>query len=95
MEKNQLIEAQDLAGIYRDIAEIIGVENALQIYNHLKGQQVTFPMKLFTTDYIMRQVIDDKNGKSIKQIAVKFNYTERHLHKMIKEFKKRNTEEEA
>lgn len=87
MQDDQLGEINDYAGIYKELAEIIGVENVNLIYKNLRGQQVTFPMKLFTTEYTVRQVMTEYNGKNIKQLAVKYGYTERHLRKLLKDFR--------
>ncbi|ROR28499.1 Mor transcription activator family protein [Mobilisporobacter senegalensis] len=89
MEDDQSKKLEDYAGIYRDIAEFAGPDIVYLIYKNLRGQQVTFPKKLYTTECIIRQVIEEYNGTNLKQLATKYEYTERHLRKMIKEFSER------
>jgi Uncharacterized conserved protein len=86
VEEDQSRTVQDYAGIYRELAEIIGAENVYLIYKNMRGQQITFPKKLYTTECIIKKVMKEYNGKNIKQLAVKYEYTERHLRKLIKEF---------
>ena len=47
-----------------------------------KRQQITLPKKLFTKEYILRQVQDEEN---IKKAAVQYGYTERRLRQMLNE----------
>lgn len=57
--ENEKAKPQDLVGIYGDLAEIIGVDNVAMIYKHFKGQQVSFPTRLYSKDFIARQVSSD------------------------------------
>ena len=43
LEKN----LDGLNDVYRDIADEIGVENALAIYRLFRGTQISFPSRLF------------------------------------------------
>ena len=53
MQKVEKARPQDLVGIYGDLAEIIGVDNAIIIYKYFKGQQVSFPTRLYSKDFIV------------------------------------------
>ncbi len=75
----------DLTGIYAEMAEIIGVENTKMLYENFKGQQVSFPMRLFTKDYILKQVNLNKD-EPIKVQATKYGYTERRLRQLMKDY---------
>ena len=86
MQREELIKASDLAGIYKDIAEIIGVEATLLLHEYLQGQQITFPKKLYSKEYITKQVSGLKKGEgNIKTMASKYGYTERRLRQILKE----------
>lgn len=74
----------DLIGIYSEMAELIGVENTKKLYEHFKGQQVTFPVRLYTKDFIVRQV-NSCDSESIKSQATKYGYSERHLRQILKD----------
>lgn len=77
----------DLCGlndIYRDIADEIGLENALIIYRMFHGTQVSFPNKLFSKDYTHKAIIAEFNGKNVSQLAQKYNYSERSIWRILK-----------
>lgn len=47
---------EGLAEIYNQLVELVGIENTQKIYDSLKGQQVTFPMRLYKPDYVSQKV---------------------------------------
>ena len=78
-----------MAGIYREIAEIAGEEIARPIHANFKGQQVVFPNKLYSSQYIAEKIQLEYDGKNIRQLAMKYGYTERWLRKIIKDAEER------
>ena len=74
-----------LNDIYKEISEMIGIENTLKIYNHFKGQQVSFPIRLYNPQLIKDAIIKDFNGTNIKELVQRYNYSERTIRRMIKE----------
>lgn len=73
--------------VYKDIADEMGVENALIIYRLFRGTQISFPNRLFSKDYIHKAIISEYNGKNTSQLAQKYNYSERSVQRIIKEAK--------
>lgn len=71
--------------IYREISEQLGIEAAMKIYQMYKGTQVSFPTRLFNPDYVKSRVIIEYNSKNIKQLALKYGYSEKTIRKMLKE----------
>lgn len=53
------VTSEDLAGVYKEVAETVGVENAYKIYSHFKGLQLMFPLKFYSKEYIMQQICSD------------------------------------
>ncbi len=56
---------EDLCGlneVYRDIADEIGIENAVVIYRLFHGTQISFPNRLFSKDYIHKAIVNEYNG---------------------------------
>ena len=45
---------EGLAEIYNQLVDLVGIENTEEIYKNMKGQQITFPMRLYRTDYISK-----------------------------------------
>ena len=66
---------ENYSGVYREMAEILGEEATLKIYENFRGQQVTFPMRLYSKSYVEEYIIKNYNGKNIKDISRKLGYT--------------------
>ena len=81
--ENSDINASDLSGIYQDIAEVIGIEATLKLYDNFKGLQITFPKKLYSIGYVRKQ--PTYPNADIKQLSKKLGYTERRLRQIKKQ----------
>lgn len=79
--KNELCGLND---VYRDIADEIGIENALAIYKMFHGTQVSFPNRLFSKDYTHKAIISEYDGDNVPQLAQKYNYSERSIWRILK-----------
>ena len=71
--------------IYKEMAEIIGLEATLKIYLRFKGQQVTFPVRLYNPHLIQQNVIKEWDGTNIAELAQKYDYSEKTIRRMIKD----------
>ena len=85
------IKPSDLAGIYKEIAEVIGLEATFLLHKEFQGQQITFPKKIYSKAFILQKIQIEK-PMNIKAIASKYGYTDRSLRQMIKENKGDNNE---
>ncbi len=76
----------DFTGIYGEIAEIFGVEFAEKIYENFKGQQIVFPQRLYTQEYI-KKIVSKKyaDGETIRELAKKYGYSDRWIRKLLNE----------
>lgn len=72
-------------GIYQELAESLGDEVIKKIYDLYKGQQVTFPMRLYSKEYIVKYILENYNGNNGKELIRKFGYSERWLRNVINE----------
>ena len=77
------VDSSSLQGIYRELAEIIGVKLTIAVFNELKGQQITFPSRLYERNYVIEEVKTRYNGTNLKELAREFNYTERWIRKLM------------
>lgn len=77
---------EDFAGVYKEIAEVIGVDATILLHNNFKGQQINLPKKLYTKEYVISQVGSNSSPDKIKATAREYGYTERRLRQMIKEY---------
>ncbi len=92
LSKNWAVELleNDLAGlneIYREIADEIGIENTIRIFNLFHGTQISFPNRLFSKKYIHKAISQEYNGKNVLQLAQKYNYSERSIWRILKSLK--------
>ena len=68
------IESEYLNGVYNELATTIGIEAAIMIYSTYRGQQITFPVNFFTTDFIASRIAAEYDGKNIRKNASKNGY---------------------
>ena len=76
-------ELNGLNDVYREIADEIGIENAVAIYRLFHGTQVSFPSRLFSKEHIHNAIINEYNGNNILQLAQKYNYSERSIWRIL------------
>ncbi|MDK0592559.1 Mor transcription activator family protein [Clostridium perfringens] len=55
----------------------------IYIHKHFRGQQVNFPMRLYSKEYIEEYLIKNYNGKNLKELSKKLDYTTNWLRKML------------
>ncbi|MBR6548744.1 MAG: Mor transcription activator family protein [Clostridia bacterium] len=77
-------EIRDLNALYRDIAELIGKENAEILFREYRGQQITFPVKFYSKEYIYNCIKKEFDGSNIRVLARKYNYSERSVRRILK-----------
>jgi len=75
------LKPHHLNGIYKDIANDLGIDIALKIFNHYRGLQITFPTRLLSAEYVKKQLSIEYNGSNIKELSLKYNYSERWIEK--------------
>lgn len=83
-------ESENLNSIYKDIAEMLDVQSAKKIFDEYRGQQITFPVEFYSKRYIYAQIADEYNGSNIKQLATKYEYSERTIRRILKEFESKS-----
>lgn len=82
------LQADQLNGIYRDLALDLGVEIAISMFEHYRGLQVVFPTTLLSKEYLQQKIIQEYNGTNVKDLARKYDYTERWVRQIINRNKK-------
>ena len=71
--------------VYREISEIVGLEATLKLYLRFKGQQINFPVRLYNPHLIQQNVIKEYDGRNIKELAKKYDYSEKTIRRMIRD----------
>ena len=76
-----------LNGIYKEMAELIGLDNAKTIFRKYRGQQIMFPVEFYTKQYIYSQIVAEYDGTNLKELATKYGYSERTIRRILSENK--------
>ena len=79
------IKCEYLNGAYSELANLSGIEAVLKIHSAYRGQQITFPVQLFSKEFLKKQIVDEYNGYNIKQLATKYGYSEKWVRQILKE----------
>ena len=61
------------------------MESTLKLYLRFKGQQVTFPVRLYNPHLIQQNVIKEYDGSNIRELARKYDYSEKTIRRMIRD----------
>lgn len=74
-----------LNAVYREINEEFGIDVTMRIYQMYKGTQVSFPVRFLNPDLVKQRILKEYDGTNLKQLAVKYSYSEKTLRRLIKE----------
>ena len=78
------MKKSDFNGIYAEMSEILGEEIVKIIHKHYKGQQVNFPMKLYSNEYVENYIIENYSEKTVREISRTLGYSDKWVQKLIK-----------
>ena len=74
-----------LNAVYREISEKLGMDTAMEVYQMFKGQQINFPVRFFNPAKIQQIILQEYNGTNIRTLAIKYNYSEKTVRRIIKD----------
>ncbi|HBF4581477.1 Mor transcription activator family protein [Paeniclostridium sordellii] len=66
------------------MAEILGEEIVKIIYKNYKGQQINFPMKLHSNEYVEKYIIENYSKKGIREMSRELGYSDKWIQRLIK-----------
>ena len=78
-------DSELLNNVYREIADSLGMDTAMDVYKLFRGQQITFPVRFLNPARIQRIIIQEYDGTNIKALATKYNYSEKTVRRIIRE----------
>lgn len=78
-------DSELLNTIYKEISEKLGMDTAMSIYQMFKGQQISFPVRFFNPEKIQQIIVKEYDGTNIRTLAIKYNYSEKTVRRIIKE----------
>ena len=77
------LKSRDYNGVYSDMIQQFDEELVKEIHKLYRGQQVTFPMRLYSKEYVLNYISENYNGENIKKLSMELNYSERWVKKLI------------
>ncbi|WP_425483983.1 Mor transcription activator family protein [Lacticaseibacillus absianus] len=72
-----------LHSTYRQLADAIGVDNMLAVYDLFKGLQVQFPMRLYDRDLAGKKIASEFTGHNARALSNKYGYSQRWIYKKV------------
>ena len=70
--------------VYKELVGLIGYDDTMIIFNHFKGQQITFPIRLFRGEHVKETLQKEYDGTNSKELARQYGYSERWVKELIK-----------
>ena len=71
------------SGVYAEFAKIAGDEITEKIFERFRGQQMCFPQKLYTVDYVISYVKAHYPEERVGDMARTFGYSERRIRQLL------------
>ena len=73
-----------LYSVYAQIAEALDMETAKEIHRMFHGQQVTFPVHLYSAKHIKAVIQEEYDGTNVRALARKYDYAEKTIRRLVK-----------
>ncbi|MCQ2554886.1 MAG: Mor transcription activator family protein [Clostridia bacterium] len=78
-------DKKTLNPVYQEIASVLGIDAAMEIHRLFKGQQISFPVRLYTKDTLHKTIKAEYDGTNIRALASKYGYSEKTIRRVLKE----------
>ena len=90
-EETELAVGSDsYSDVYRELAELIGTNNAMKLWKHYRGLTIQFPQRLYSRKFTRQFIAENMNKMTPAQMATLLNLTDRRVRQIIKEIKLTN-----
>lgn len=73
-----------LNAVYKEIADNLGMDTAMDLYMLFKGQQICFPVRFFNPARTQENIVAEYDGTNIKSLATKYNYSEKTIRRILR-----------
>ena len=77
------MDAENLSGIYKEIAYATDFNTAIKIHELFKGQQIVFPQKLYDKEFVYSYIRDNYNGHNVRELSKMFGYSDRRVRQIL------------
>lgn len=74
-------------GLYAELAEIVGEKNVKEIYKRFQGLEVSFPMRLYSPDYVVSIALEKEGKEELRELAKEYGYNEKYLKRLMNQKK--------
>lgn len=74
--------------IYRELAELIGVQNTKKVWDRYRGLTIQFPQRMYSRIYTRDFIRDHMDSMTIKEMAIQLSLTDRRVRQIIKELRR-------
>lgn len=81
------VEIDNLRDIYQEIATETDIKTAIAIHKLFGGQQISFPKKLYCSDYVNSYIRKNYKGRNIRELARQFGISERRVRQILHKLK--------
>lgn len=86
-EKAVSVDPDYYFDIYRELAEVIGVQNTKKVWNRYRGLTIQFPQRMYSQVYTKDFIHDHMDSMTVKEMAVQLNLTDRRVRQIVKELR--------
>lgn len=76
-------DTEMLNSVYREISEHCGFETAVEIYHLFRGQQISFPVRIFDKETVHARIVKEYDGTNIRKLAEKYKYSEKTVRRIV------------
>ncbi|MGI6052678.1 MAG: Mor transcription activator family protein [Bilifractor sp.] len=80
--------------IYRELASLIGESAVTKIWKNFAGITVTFPKRLYSSEYTRQYIRQNMGKEKASDIARKLNLSERRVRQIMKEIREEDIHQE-
>lgn len=88
MDNEGTKQKQDLLHpVYRELSEKLGMEVAAGLYELFKGQQISFPVRLYDPLKVKNRILQEYDGFNIRALAARYDYSEKTIRRILNEKK--------
>ena len=85
---NKGVLLEDLQEQYRELANVIGIDNLIKLSSYLGGTQIYIPRKEHIVKTVKYQAIKREfDGNNIKQLSKKYGVSESTVYRIIRQQK--------
>ena len=77
------LEGDKFAGVYKEIALTLGTDTAIEMHKLFKGQQIIFPKRLYSKEFVYEYVKENYNGNNIRELSQMLDYSDRRIRQIL------------